>query len=194
MVKLGAARIEGLRGNSHLIAEGTPENPVIFTSVLDDRFGAGGTFDTTNNQSVQAAAEGDWGGLIFNATSRGSIDNAFIAFGGGETPIEGSIDRFNVIEVHHQADLRLANSILEDNDVGNGGSRNGRGSTAEATIFVRQAQPIIVNNIFRRNSGTIIHVNANSLLAEFQRDTGRSTGDIGIFDQFADNHLSLIHI
>lgn len=194
VVKLGAARIEGLRGNSHLIAEGTAENPVIITSVLDDRFGAGGTFDTTNNQNVQTASAGDWGGLIFNATSRGSIDNAFIAFGGGETPIEGSIDRFNTIEVHHQADLRLANSILEDNDVGNGGSRNGRGSTAEATIFVRQAQPIIVNNIFRRNAGTIIHVNANALLAEFQRDTGRSTGDIGDFHQFADNHGPLVRL
>ena len=32
VVKLGSSRIEGLRGNSHLIAEGTAENPVIFTS------------------------------------------------------------------------------------------------------------------------------------------------------------------
>ncbi|MDA1252001.1 MAG: pre-peptidase C-terminal domain-containing protein, partial [Planctomycetota bacterium] len=193
-VKLGAARIEALRGNAHIIAEGTEENPIIITSIQDDRYGAGGTFDTTNNQSTRSPAGGDWGGLIFNATSRGSIDNAYIAFGGGQTPIAGSIDSFNTIEIHHQADVRIANSTFETNEAGNGGSRNGRGATDTATIFVRQAQPIIVNNTFRDNEGSIIHINANAMLAEFQRDTGRSTGSIGDFPQFADNRGPLVRL
>ncbi|MFP6765061.1 MAG: hypothetical protein VB858_15645, partial [Planctomycetaceae bacterium] len=194
VVKLGSARIESLRGNAHVLAEGTEQNPVIFTSVLDDRYGSGGTFDTTSNLATQTPSAGDWGGLIFNATTRGNIDHAFIAFGGGQTPIEGNIDSFNTIEVHHHADVRIANSTFEDNAVGNGGSRNGRGSTAEATIFVRQAQPILVNNVFRHNKGSVFHINANAMLAEFQRDPGRSTGSIGDFSQFADNHGPLIRL
>ncbi len=49
VVKLSGARIEAERGSAHIIAEGTPDNPIIFTSVNDDRFGAGGTFDASDN-------------------------------------------------------------------------------------------------------------------------------------------------
>lgn len=49
IVKLNDARIEMERGGSNLIAEGTPEAPVIFTSLQDDTIGAGGTFDTAND-------------------------------------------------------------------------------------------------------------------------------------------------
>lgn len=194
VVKLGDSRIELLRGDAHLIAEGTAEHPIVFTSLQDDRYGAGGSFDSTNNGQTQIAAIGDWGGLIFNATTRGSIDHALVSFGGGVTPIEGNFDSFNVVEIHDAAQVRIANSKIQDNEVGNGGFRNGRGATAEATIFVRQAQPIIVNNVFRRNHGTLIHINANSLLATVQPDTGRSTGAAGDFPQFADNRGPLVRL
>ena len=194
VVKLGNSRIELLRGNSHLIAEGTPNNPVIITSTQDDRFGSGGTFDTTNNGTSQSAAAGDWGGLVFNATTRGSIDQALIAFGGGQTPIEGSFDNFNTIEIQDRADVRIANSTFQNNAAGGGGNRNGRGSTSQATIFVRQSQPIIVNNVFENNLGSVVHINSGALIHNFQRDTGRSTGELGDFSQFADNHGPLIRL
>ncbi|MHC4875658.1 MAG: Ig-like domain-containing protein [Planctomycetota bacterium] len=194
VVKMGASRIEGLRGNSHLIAEGTSENPVVITSANDDRFGAGGTFDSTGNQQTTQPAASDWGGLAFNANSRLSISNAFIAFGGGETPIEGGADNFNVVEIHHGVKARIADSTFENNGPGAGGNRNGRGSTTQSTIFVRQAQPIIVNNVFRNNVGNVIDINANAMLATFQRDTGRTTGELNAFDEFADNHGPLVRL
>lgn len=46
VVKLQGSRIELERGTSQLIAEGTADRPVIFTSLGDNRFGGGGTFDT----------------------------------------------------------------------------------------------------------------------------------------------------
>ncbi len=49
IVKLNDSRVEMERGGSNLIAEGTPEDPIIFTSINDDTFGAGGTFDTAND-------------------------------------------------------------------------------------------------------------------------------------------------
>ena len=183
VVKLSSARIEGNRGSAHLIAEGTPENPVIFTSLLDDRYGAGGTFDTSGNGSTAQPSPGDWSGLVFNATSRASIDNALISYGGGESPISGGLSRFNTIEAHHRAKVRVANSVFNFNADGNAtDNRDSRGTNQPATIFVRQAQPIIVNNVFTDNEGSLININAGAMISEIQRDTGRSTGplDVGV--------------
>lgn len=199
IVKLSSSRIESLIGNSNFIAEGTAERPVVFTSLLDDEFGAGGTFDTTNNQQTSTAAAGDWGGFFFNATSNGSIDRAIIRYGGGRTPIEGDFNEFNVIEVH-QATFRLANSRLEFNATGVGpagasASRNGRGDNSAATIFVRGAQPIIVGNEFRDNSAVgsyIISIDVNSLNSFELRDVGRSTGRVQRFSEFDANRGALI--
>ena len=143
IVKLTLARIEADRGNSGLIAEGTPDRPIIFTSVNDDRYGGSGTYDTNNDDdkgAVEAVASaGDWGGLAFMQTSYGSLDHTLVTFGGGQTPIEGGFANFNAIEVH-QADVRITQSLFEQNANGqDSSSRAGRGRTEEATIYVRGA-------------------------------------------------------
>ncbi|MCU0963230.1 MAG: DVUA0089 family protein, partial [Pirellulaceae bacterium] len=133
VVKLKDARIEARRGVANLIAEGLPGYPIIFTSVADDRYGMGGTFDS-NNDGVGAAAisvprPGDWGGLMFNHVSRGSVDHVLLTYGGGETPIEGGFAHFNAVEIH-QADVRIANSTFENNANGRttpGGTGGGEG-------------------------------------------------------------------
>ncbi|MCA9020407.1 MAG: DVUA0089 family protein, partial [Planctomycetaceae bacterium] len=162
VVKLGGSRIQTGRGNAGIIAEGTEEAPVIFTSLFDDRYGAGGTFDTTNNDSQGAnergALSGDWGGIILNQTSHGSIDNAIIAFGGGTVPLEGFSDSFNAIEVH-QADLRLTNTLFERNrGTASSTDRNSLGRNEATTIFVRGAQPVLVGNRFVNNGGSVIDI------------------------------------
>jgi len=191
IVKLGGSRIQTGRGNAGIIAEGTEESPVIFTSLFDDRYGAGGTFDTTNNDSQGAnergALAGDWGGIILNQTSHGSIDHAIIAFGGGTVPIDGFSDSFNAIEVH-QADLRVANTLFESNaGVASSTDRNSLGRNEATTIFVRGAQPIIVNNRFVNNGGSVVDINANSLKSEILDDYGRSTGINNSFDYLDGN-------
>ncbi|NCY03876.1 MAG: hypothetical protein EBX36_13460, partial [Planctomycetia bacterium] len=104
VVKLVGSRIELERGASRLYAEGLPGSRVIFTTLADNRFGAGGTFDTNGNQPDVPAA-GDWAGIVLNAGAAASIDQAYVGFGGGTSPIEGRIANFNVLEAH-QADLR----------------------------------------------------------------------------------------
>ncbi|WP_417386550.1 Ig-like domain-containing protein [Gimesia sp.] len=198
VVKLGGARIQTGRGNAGIIAEGTEESPVIFTSLYDDRYGAGGTFDTTNDDSQgvneSQAEAGNWGGIILNQTSYGSIDHAIIAYGGGEVPLEGFSDFVNAIEVH-QADLRLTNTLFERNQ-GNASStdRNGLGINEATTIFVRGAQPIIVNNRFVNNGGSVIDINANSLKSDILDDYGRSTGPIDAFDYLAGNAGPMVRL
>jgi hypothetical protein len=71
VLKLDDARIELERGSSSLIAEGSVNAPIIFSSVKDDRFGGSGTFNTDRGTSTPIP--GDWGGLIFNANSSASM-------------------------------------------------------------------------------------------------------------------------
>jgi hypothetical protein len=191
IVKLQGARIELERGTAQLIAEGTAGKPVIFTSLGDNRYGAGGTFSTHANLP-DARAAGDWGGIVLNAGAKASIDNAYLGYGGGQTPIEGGFDQFNVIEVH-QGDLRVAHSRIENNAAGTSSSnRDGRGTNVAATIFARGAQPVILGNDFRDNLGAIISINANSLTDVSRPDPGRSTGEIDRDSRYDDNRGPLV--
>ncbi len=181
IVKADGGRIEAERGGAMLIAEGTESQPVIITSISDNRYGIGGTFGTRvepGTGPIQMPVPGDWGGLTFNAATGGYIDNAFIAFGGGVVQDAGGFTGFNTIEIR-QADVRVANSTFENNaggTGGTGGSRNGRGSNASALIYVQGAQPVIVGNEFVANAGSVINVNANSLTTVRTIDQGRATG------------------
>ncbi|MEX0585064.1 MAG: hypothetical protein WD176_00370, partial [Pirellulales bacterium] len=175
IVKFDGARIETQIG-TQLIAEGTVENLVVFTSIQDDRYGRSGTFDTNTDLGATVGGPGNWGGLFFDRLSTGSLDHTLLTFGGGSSTIEGSTDDFNIVEIH-QADVRLANSMIRDNADGQAaGGRNNRGTNADTTIFIRGAQPIIVNNIIRDNAGSTLNVNVNSLNTLVQSDTGRSVG------------------
>ena len=191
VVKSYGGRIELERGRSQLVAEGEGYDKVVFTSFGDNRYGAGGTFDSNGNLPDTYAA-GDWGGFVGNVGSDISIDNAYIAHAGGLVAIEGGFDRFNAIETH-QGDLRLANARIEFNADGNAtGTRNARGSNEAGTVFVRGSQPIIVGNDFRNNAGATISINSNALTDEVQGDSGRQTGAVGRFDQFDLNQGPLV--
>ena len=130
------------RFGAQLIAEGTAGREIIFTSRSDDRYGAGGTFDTNGDGTRRRRRAGDWGGLYVGAIGSASIDHALLTFGGGVTKIEGTFKAFNILEIH-QADVRLANSVIEYNANGQGGQgpvdRFGRSFNEPATIYVRGA-------------------------------------------------------
>lgn len=194
VVKLADARIEGERGSSQLIAEGTTSLPVIITSLQDDRYGgASGTFDSSNNGAV-AASKGDWGGLFFGQGSRINVDQAYIAYGGGSTAIAGGDANFAAIEVH-EAELRLTNTTFEFNASGaDGSARNFRTGNDGSVVFVKGAQPIIINNIFHNNDGSVISIDANAMKAINIKDTGRTTGSAEVFDQFANNQGPLVRL
>jgi len=180
IVKLNGATIETSFGG-HLIAEGLAGQPVIFTSANDDRYGAGGTFDTTQNGATDAQP-GDWGGLYLGPMTRGSLDFAQVSYGGGVTRIQGSFAGFNAIEIQ-QADARIAHSLFENNADGDGGqataNRAGRGENDPALLFVRGSQPIIVDNVIVDNAGPVININANALDFTRHTDIGRTTYNRG---------------
>jgi len=197
IVKLSGSRIE-TEVSAQLLAEGTRAYPIIFTSLADDTYGAGGTFDTGNNASLTVAQPRDWGGIYFGPASSGSIDHAYIAYGGGQTRVEGGFAYFDAVEIH-QADVRLANSVLANNSgfnlddpMANTGLRAGRPSVTPAVIFVRESQPILVGNVIRDNEVPAISINANSLVATQQGDPGRSTGQLDAREEYPDNSGPLV--
>lgn len=121
---------------------------------------------------------GDWGGLYVGHLGSASIDQALVTYGGGVIPVGNTFAGFNAVEIH-QAQARITNTVFEDNATGNnggGGRRLGLESNSAGTVFVRGAQPIILNNDFRNNSGPVITINANALNSDLVRDPGRSTG------------------
>lgn len=178
VVKLESARIEAQMG-TNVIIEGVDGAPVHFTSRSDDTIGAGGTFDTNDNNSQTSPAPRDWGGIYMAPTSRLSIDHGRFSYGGGVTRMDGTFRAFNTIEIH-QAEARITNSLFEDNANGMGGqgpgTRLGRLSNSPSTIFVRGTQPILMDNVFRDNSGSAIRIDVNSMTDELVTDTGRQTG------------------
>lgn len=197
VVKSDGSRIEAGIGTT-LIAEGRDGIPVIFTSRRDDRYGASGTFDT-NNDGVSAPNAGDWGGLYFGHLSKGSMDHALVTFAGGITSISGNFAGFNATEIH-QADVRISNTVFEQNASGFGAqsisNRDGHGFNEAAVVFVRGAQPVIINNIFRNNptpNTPVISVNANALISDSVLDAGRQRGFADRLTEVVDNLGPMIY-
>ncbi|MBT7256111.1 MAG: tandem-95 repeat protein [Planctomycetaceae bacterium] len=199
VIKIDSSRIE-IEPGAQFIAEATDGNESIFTSILDDRYGYGGTFDTTNDGAIPAAP-GNWGGLYAYPGSSISLDNVVVAYAGGVNRIEGDFAGFNAIEIH-QANARITNSVFELNANGRAAvgpaNRFGRGQNAPSVIFVRNTQPTILNNTIRNNTTdqvantAAISINANSLNYQLNTDLGRSTGYADALSGFEDNHGPLI--
>ncbi|MEZ6078161.1 MAG: PPC domain-containing protein [Pirellulaceae bacterium] len=183
VVKSIGSRIETGMG-AQLIAEGTADRPIIFTSRFDDRYGGGGSFDTNSDGTGSNPGAGNWGGLVTRPFSSMSIDHALIAFGGGVTSVAGGFSGFSAVEVH-QADVRLANSRFEVNGSGLGGNvggnRDGHGPNDASVVFVVGSQPVIINNTFLDNSITntaVVSINANAMKTTNVTDPGRQTGAV----------------
>jgi GEVED domain/Dockerin type I domain/Bacterial pre-peptidase C-terminal domain len=193
ILKFQGSRIE-LRDGGSLIAEGTSSLPIVMTSLNDNRYGFGGTFDTANTRGTRTPVAGDWGGIFVGQGSSASLDYDRLSYGGGTTRIEGGFASFNAIEVH-QADFRMSNSRLENSASGietSSSSRVGRGTNSAAGIFVRGSQPILVNNRLSDNAGPAISIDVNSLNSDLVNDHGRVSGEIGLTEDFVENQGPLI--
>jgi len=191
-VKLNQSRLEAGVG-SQIIAEGTNDSQIVFSSLMDNRYGTGGTFLTVQTPGgISTPHPGDWGGIYYGAVSQGSIDHAYVAFGGGAVDTNGQKFNFCPVEID-QAQVRIADSTFEhntgDTDPGN---RDGHGPVSPAVIFIRGAQPVIVDNIIRNNPSPAISVNVNALNSTSVNDWGRSTGPADRVLDYPDNCGPLI--
>ncbi len=172
------------------------------TSSFDDRFGAGGTFDTNNDDATPGGetdpSRGDWSGVYASPLSHVSFDNVVLAYAGGISLLEGGESRaFAPLELQ-QATGRITNSQFEFNQSGQDGAgpqgRFGRLAVTESTIFVRGSQPVIVGNEFLDNRGSTIDIDVDSMTSDFLVDLGRQSGALDRFEEFDDNQGPLIRL
>ena len=193
IIKSQGSRIE-LGFGTNLLAEGRDGDEIIFTSKGDDRYGASGSFDTDGNGDTRGD-KGDWGGFYANPTSRLSIDEAFIAYAGGVTGVNGGTASFNAVQVH-QAETRITNTRFENNADGTGSiqgdGRSGYAPQGDATVYVNSTQPTLINNVFVDNNGAAISINANAMGHEWKDDGGRQIGALEAFEVSAANNGPVI--
>ncbi|ABY33334.1 MAG TPA: hypothetical protein DEF43_06360 [Chloroflexus aurantiacus] len=106
----GGSRGGGIRVDGRLIAQGTADQPIVFTSLADDS--AGGD---TNGNGPSSGAPGDWHGLILNTGSQTTLDHVSIRYAGGNL-INSSLDGWSEaqIEVKAGAQFSLTNSEVRD--------------------------------------------------------------------------------
>jgi hypothetical protein len=193
VVKLDGARIEMTVGTL-LLAEGNQNHEVVLTSMRDTRYGAGGTFDTTNQDGFVLADSGDWSGIYASPFSNLSVDHAVVAYGGGVSRIEGTFAAFNAIEIR-DANARITRTRLEYNESGSrvqDSNRNGRGANGAAVIFVTGDQPVIADNTIQHNLAAAISMGVNDLNYEFVQDAGRQTAEANAIEGRVGNQGPLI--
>lgn len=104
-------RGSGLYVRGRLMAEGTPIQPIVFTSWKNDAVGGDTNFD-----GPSAAAPGDWGGLYFDRSTGSVLRHATVQFGGLFTDNFGGLsfgfDDRNLIHVDNSS-VMINSSTLE---------------------------------------------------------------------------------
>ncbi len=93
-----------------LIADGTPEGKIVFTSINDDTYGG----DTNNDKDSTVGAVYDWGSIVFYEDSKNSIlDNNIIQYAGTE--------HWGYYYSHYAIFIGQSNPTISNNIIKHGG-------------------------------------------------------------------------
>ena len=136
------------------------------------------------------------GSMYFGQVSRGSLDHSLIAYGGGITKIEGTFAGFNPIEIH-QAEVRITNTLLENNADGTGGqarrNRFGQGRNESGAIYVLGAHAYQVSGEYSmiKAAAQLGWVDESSVMMESLVSIKRAGADL-ILTYFAKKAAQLL--
>ena len=150
-----------------LVAQGTSEKKIVFTSINDDDCGipppAGGGCGDTNGAATIAQA-GDWQSIDFNlGSSSSTLEHVIIRYGGtGDTVgavriLNTSIDIKNsLIEKNYYAGIFMQNSTsttISNSTIQN--HTDGTATTMYGIYLTAASTPAITNTVFQNNEKNI---------------------------------------
>jgi len=72
--------------NGTLLAQGTADSPIVFTSIHHDNYGG----DSNHNGGASWPQPGDWDGLLFSSTGSGTLEHVWLGYGGSDGDLAAS--------------------------------------------------------------------------------------------------------
>ena len=160
IIKAKTTALGGPSIYGNLIAEGTSELPIYFTSISDDSIGG-----DTGNDATTTGAVGQWQGLYFKGGSTGELDHVVVRYAG-----QGGFGFGDFIGIENDGGtLTIKNSLIDQN--------NQHGIWQRAGVLVLE-NTVISNHLFGLTiwSG-ITTVISNDFVSNSQYGLHASGGD-----------------